>query len=130
MAEKKKHELQVIIASGPDNHHRATMGFAFAASAAVSGMNVLTVLAGDGVIWIRKDESAAQKKVDGFEAVRDYIKVLVEQKTDVCLCSTCAQGGCTPQEAIHPTVLPRLCYSGFTEMAIDTAQNQAQVVVF
>ena len=130
MTEENKHELQVIISSGPKDLHRAIIGFAFAASAAISGVKVLTVLAGEGILWIKDNEPYTKKTVNGFVSIEEYVDILVDHKADICLCSACAEQGCVTKETIKPRILPRLCYSGLTEIAINTVQNKAKTIAF
>ncbi|NIA07760.1 MAG: hypothetical protein GWP14_09055 [Actinobacteria bacterium] len=126
---KNKYDLHVVIASGPEDLSRAVLGFAFAASAAVSDINVLTMLSGDGAVWISDDAPRIREPRFAFSSIEEYIDILVQHNSDICLCSACAEHSCAADK-INPKILPRLCHSGLSELTIRTATDGVQTVVF
>jgi predicted peroxiredoxin len=127
MKNERRHSLQVVITSGPEALGRAILGFAFAVSAAASGVKVMVVLALNGTAWARDNEPAAKQTLNGFESVGNYMKILEENGATVSLCSTCAGNGCN-----HTcnTNADRNSYVGLTELAIRAASGRAQTVIF
>jgi predicted peroxiredoxin len=127
MKNERRHSLQVVITSGPEALGRAILGFAFAVSAAVSGVKVMVVLALNGTAWARDNEPMAKQTLNGFESIGNYMKILEENGTIVSLCSTCVENGCTQTCNAHAG---GISYVGLTELAIRAACGPAQTVIF
>ncbi|MDD5064403.1 MAG: DsrE family protein [Phycisphaerae bacterium] len=119
----------MLIVSGPESFSRAVVGFAFAAAAAISGIKVLTVLAGEAAGWVKKDEPRAQEKLTGFSSVSEYMGIIIENDSNICLCSACAEH-CFSEDEINHKILSEICYSGLTEFAIDASKNSVKTIVF
>lgn len=129
MTEPQEYDLQVLMASGPENLARAVLGFAFAVSAAVSGARVLVVLTLDAGKWLTEDEPLARQKVNGFDSVESYLSVLKEMSAVVRVCSACVVGECSVSTAENEPG-GRALYIGLTEAAIRTSRGSVQTVVF
>jgi predicted peroxiredoxin len=121
--------LQVLIVSGPESFSRAVVGFAFAAAAAISGVKVLIVLAGEAAGWVKKDEPRAYEELYGFSSVSEYIRIIIENGSNICLCSACA-GYCFSKDEINHEILSKVYYIGLTEFAIDASKNTVKTIVF
>jgi predicted peroxiredoxin len=129
MTEKKEHDLQVIITHGPEDIFHAVLGFAFAASAVTSDINVKVILILNGVVWLTDKEAAAHKKVKGFDSIKEYMNVLIEYDTDIYLCSACAKNCGLVGESTHNNS-SKFPYIGLTEVAIFASRDSTQTVVF
>lgn len=129
MTEQQEYDLQILIASGPEALARAVLGFAFAVSAAVSGVRVLVVLVLNATVWLTMDEPSAEQKVHGFNSIRDYMTVLKDTGAVVRLCSACAAENCAIATA-GSVPLGESSYVGLTEAAIRTAKGSARTIVF
>lgn len=129
MKRKQPYSLQVIIASGPQDIGRAALGFAFALSAAASGVKVMVTLALEGVAWAKKNVAAAKQSVNGFEPIENYIDMLKNNGAVIQLCSSCAKSKCTDDKGERSTN-DAASYVGLTEVAIRTANDAVQTVVF
>jgi predicted peroxiredoxin len=128
MKNKKQPCLQVIIASGPKDLGRAVLGFAFGVSAVVSNINVKIILTLDGVTWAAKKEPAAQKKINGFGTISEYMNILAENGAAIKLCSTCANNICSTQKAkMNYQELPM---TGLSELVLSTCRTRIPTVVF
>src|SRR4030042_4979394 len=95
MKRKQPYSLQVIIASGPQDKGRAALGFAFALSAAASGVKVVIILVLEGVTWSERNIPAAKQSVNGFEPIENYIEMLENNGAVIQLCSSWAESKCT-----------------------------------
>jgi predicted peroxiredoxin len=129
MTEQQEYDLQILIASGPEALTRAVLGFAFAVSAAVSGVRVLVVLVLNATVWMTMDEPSAGQKVQGFDSIKDYMTVLKDTGAVVRLCSACAAENCAMATA-GSVPLGESSYVGLTEAAIRTAKGSARTIVF
>ena len=129
MAEKKEHELQVIITHGPENLPHAVLGFAFAASAVVSDISVKVILTLNGIVWSTDKEPIAHKGVNGFDSIREYMDILAEHDTDIYLCSACAKDYYLASQSNH-NVSSKLSCVGLTEVVICASRDSIQTVVF
>ncbi|MDY6835148.1 MAG: DsrE family protein [Chloroflexota bacterium] len=95
---KKKgdtYDLQIIIASGEEDLHRAALGFATAVSGAISGMKVVVFLAMRGSVWAMDSHENDKVALPGFESVAEYVSVLLENGGQIEVCSGCLSNGCT-----------------------------------
>lgn len=117
MPEKNNCGLQIIIASGPEDMHRAILGFAMAVSAAVSGIQVIVFLAMRGTTWGTSNAAIRNQIVPGFKSVAEYMEILKENGGEVHMCSTCSELSC-PMPVSKQNQLPGLELAGFTEVAI------------
>ncbi len=129
MEQKQEYELQVIIASGPEAVSRAVLGFAFAVSAAISGVKVMVFLTLQGVTWAEQNVQAAKQKVNGFSSIEDYIEILKDNNAVVQLCSSCVDNNCTIDKAELNTT-KTYSYVGLTEVAIRAACNTTNTIIF
>jgi predicted peroxiredoxin len=129
MTEQQEYDLQILIASGPEALTRAVLGFAFAVSAAVSGVRVLVVLVLNATVWLTMDEPSAEQEVHGFNSIRDYMTVLKDTGAVVRLCSACAAENCAIATA-GGVPLGESPYVGLTEAVIRTAKGSARTIVF
>ncbi len=90
-------ELQIIIASGTDDAHRAVLGFSAAASAAISSTKVYVFLTMHGVSWA--DENIGNDViVPGFSSISEYIEILQENNVFLEVCSTCIGDMCVTSD--------------------------------
>lgn len=86
-------DLQVIVASGPGEVTRATLGFAFALGAAACGQSVVVFLTMEGASWA--DPTFVQPDPPpGFEMVRTYLDDLFELEARVEGCTSCVEHHC------------------------------------
>ena len=129
MIQKKPYILQVIIASGPEALGRAVLGFAFALSAAISGVKVMIILALEGVTWAKRNIPAAKQSVNGFASVNDYMDMLEDNSAIIRLCSSCADNKCANDKNEQNTAETD-SYVGLTEVAIQAARDAVQTVIF
>jgi predicted peroxiredoxin len=129
MTEPQEYDLQVVIASGPEALARAVLGFAFAVSAVVSGAKALVILTLNGTAWWTTDEPSAQQRVNGFDTIENYLKVLRDANAVIRLCSACTVGKDTTGAARNEDFNEET-YIGLTEAAIRTAKGPARTVVF
>ena len=128
MDREQPYNLQVLIASGPDDLDRAVLGFAFALSAAASGANVTVILALQGVVWLDKDIPAAKQSFSGFLPIGDYMDMLKDQGIVIRLCSSCLEGNCATDVSRNAAKV--MSYIGLVEVATQTVSKAAQTVVF
>lgn len=117
MPEKDEFGLQIIIASGPEDLHRAILGFAMAVSAAVSGVRVIVFLAMRGTVWGTNSAAIRNHVLPGFKSVTEYMEILQENDGEVYMCSTCSELSC-PMPINKQNQVPELKLAGFTEIAI------------
>jgi predicted peroxiredoxin len=121
--------LQIMITCGPEALGRAVLGFAFAVSAATSGVNVTIILILQGMVWAEKNIPAAGQSVNGFQSVRDYMDVLEDNGAVVRLCSSCVEGDYKLPDNEGNTAAAGP-YIGLTEVALRTTNDNIQTVVF
>ncbi len=129
MTEPREYDLQVMIASGPEDLARAVLGFAYAVSAAAAGVKVLVVLTLNAVTWLTADDPMVETKVNGFDSIRDYLAALKETGAVVRRCSTCAMAGCAVAVGGTET-REEESYIGLTEAALRTVRGPIQTLVF
>jgi predicted peroxiredoxin len=129
MMQKQTYALQVIIASGPEALGRAVLGFAFALSAATSGVNVVVILALDGTAWAKNDIPAARQSVNGFATIADYIGMLEDSNAIIRICSNCIEKNCTIDKTKHSNA-GTTSYVGLTEVAIRATCDAVQTIIF
>jgi predicted peroxiredoxin len=127
MVGEQQCHLQVVIVSGAEDVARATLGFAFAVSAAVSGVKVTVILALNGIDWTTNNELAAKRSVNAFDSISEYMSILGSSGAVVRLCAACAEGKCLIE---HENESAGPSYIGLAEAAIRTANGSAQTVVF
>jgi predicted peroxiredoxin len=108
---------------------RAVLGFAFAVSAATSGVNVTIILTLKGIVWAEKDNPSAEQAVDRFQSVRSYIDILEDSGAVFRLCSSCVEDNFTLPDDDKYTATVGSCV-GLTEVAIKTTNGNIQTVVF
>jgi predicted peroxiredoxin len=123
------YELQILIASGTEDLDRAVLGFAFAVSAATSGVNVTIILVMQGKIWADKDNPSAEQAVNGFQSVRSYMNILEDNGAVFRLCSSCVEDNFTLPDDSRYTAVVSSCV-GLTEVAIKTTNSNTKTVVF
>lgn len=121
--------LQVIIASGPEALGRAVLGFAFALSAAISGVKVVVILTLQGVAWAEQNIPAARQSVNGFAPIKEYIDMLEDNGSVVRLCSSCVKNNYTIDKAAQNTAKTG-SYMGLTEVAIRATHSTTKTIVF
>lgn len=129
MTRKQPYTLQVIIASGPEAVGRAVLGFAFALSAAISGVKVLVILALQGVAWAEQNIPAARQSVNGFAPIIEYMNMLKDNGAVVRLCSSCVEDNCTIDKAKLNTAETG-SYMGLTEVAIRATRGTTETIIF
>lgn len=129
MKQKNTNDLQVIIASGPEALDRAVLGFAFALSAAISGVKVTIILTCRAVVWAKRNIQAAKQSVNGFASIEDYLDMLEENNVVTQICSSCIDNNCALSGG-KENPAAEISYVGMTEVAIKTANGTAQTVVF
>jgi len=129
MIQKQTYALQVIIASGPEALGRAVLGFAFALSAATSGVKVVVILALDGTAWAENDIPAARQSVNGFAAIADYTRMLEDNNAIIRICSSCVEKNCTIEKTKHNNA-ETASYVGLTEVAIRATCDAVQTIIF
>jgi predicted peroxiredoxin len=129
MKQRQSCTLQVIIASGPEAIGRAVLGFAFALSAAISGVKVMVILALQGVAWAEQNIPAAGQSVNGFAPIREYIDMLKDNGAIVRLCSSCVENNCTIDKAEKNTAATGT-YVGLTEVAIRATRGKTETIIF
>jgi predicted peroxiredoxin len=128
MGREQSCNLQILIASGPENLGRAVLGFAFALAAAASGANVTVILTLQGVVWLDKDVPSAKQSFGGFLSIGDYMDMLKDRGVVTRLCSSCLEGNCKTDIGRNvATVMP---YIGLVEIVTQTISRAAQTVVF
>lgn len=130
MTEPQAYDLQIMIASGPEDLARAVLGFAFAVSATVSGAKVLVILTLHGTAWQAQDEPAARQKANGFDSIESYLAALKEAGAAIRMCSACVTTACVTAGASDPEAWEERPYIGLTEAAIRAADRSVQTVVF
>ena len=129
MSQQQTYDLQIMITSGPEDLGRAVLGFAFALSAATSGVNVTIILTLQGKVWAEENIPAAKQSVNGFKPIGDYMDILEDSGAVVRLCSSCAKGNFTlPDNSKNTATVSS--YVGLTEVAIRTTKGNTQTVVF
>lgn len=129
MMKKQTYALQVIIASGPEALGRAVLGFAFALSAATSGVKAVVILALQGIAWAERNIPAARQSVNGFSPIKDYIGMLEDNSTAIRICSSCVEKNCTTGKAEYNDA-ETFSYVGLTEVAIRATCHNVQTVIF
>lgn len=129
MNRRQPYELQVVIVSGTEDLDRAVLGFAFAVSAATSGVNVTIILTLKGMVWAERDNPSAEQAVNGFQSVRSYIDILEDIGVVFRLCSSCLEDNFTLPDENRYTAAVSSCV-GLTEVAIKTTNGNIQTVVF
>ncbi len=129
MNQQRPYELQIMITSGPEALGRAVLGFAFALSAATSGVNVTIILTLQGKVWAEENIPAAKQSVNGFQSIRDYMDILEDSGAVVRLCSSCVEDNFTLPDNSKNTATVSSCI-GLTEVAIRATNGNAQAVVF
>jgi len=127
MDNDRRHALHVVIASGPEALGRAVLGFAFAVSAAVSGIKVMVILTLNGTAWAYENEPLIKQTQNGFDSIANYMEILKDNGATVSLCSTCLENNCTPARSSNKR---SLSYVGLTELAIRSVNGPAQTVIF
>lgn len=127
MKKRKEHILQVIIASGPEALGRAVLGFAFALSAAISGVQVTVILTLSGIAWVQKDTPAAGQSINGFSSISDYMSMLEANGAVFRLCSSCVDNFCTKRDSEKKGMAS---YVGLTEVAIRASRDAVQTIIF
>lgn len=129
MKQQQQYALQVVIASGPESLSRAVLGFAFALSAAASGVKVMIILTMQGAAWAEKNIPAARQLVNGFAPIVDYLNMLEDNGVAVRLCSSCAEGKCMIDK-LENKETRTVPYIGLTEAVIQATRGAAQTIVF
>ncbi len=129
MKQQQPSDLQIMIASGPEALGRAVLGFAFALSAAASGIKVTIILTLQGMAWATKNIPEAKQSVNGFQTIGEYMDMLEDYGAVVRLCSSCLEDNCTLADASKNTTTAG-SYVGLTEVAIRTTNRTTQTVVF
>lgn len=81
-------DLQIFISAGPNEVPKATIGFATALAAAVSGEDVVVFLTGPGAYWASKDHGDVES-APGFDSVASYMEMLWEADARIEGCTAC-----------------------------------------
>jgi predicted peroxiredoxin len=89
-APPETYDAQFIIASGPEDAHRATLGLASALAAASSGINVVCFFTMRGAMWTG-DVDPQELPVPGFDRVKTFIAALVEEGVRMEACASCVE---------------------------------------
>ncbi len=129
MKKRKQNILQVVIASGPEALGRAVLGFAFALSAAISGVKVMVILTLQGVAWAEQNIPATKQSVNGFEPIENYIDMLKNNGAVIRLCSSCTENNCAKDKAEKNTA-ETASYVGLTEVVIQTTRDATKTIIF
>ena len=129
MDQQQQYELQILIVSGPEAVDRAVLGFAFAVSAATSGIKVMVFLTLQGIAWAEQNIPAAKQKVNGFSSIEDYINILKDNDAVIRLCSSCVKNNCAIDK-VELENTDTCSYIGLTEVAIRAACNTINTIVF
>jgi predicted peroxiredoxin len=88
-----EYQLQVIIASGPDQAQRAILGLSMAASASAAGVRVAIFFAMAGAQLLNAT-NCSQILVAGFPSVAEFVKILIDSDGAVEYCPNCVDGEC------------------------------------
>jgi predicted peroxiredoxin len=116
--------LQVIIASGPRDIERATLGFAMAVASASSGIKVVIFLTMEGVMWADELEDH-MVQVEGFERITDYVTLLQEAGARLEACTSCVQTFCPSMKRTESSKKIR---DGFVLAGLSTAAIRASKI--
>ncbi len=122
MSDKSQGKLQIMIFSGVEDGHRATLAFATAVAAATSGIEVVIFLVMRGAVWGSKN-TGNEVLVPGFNAIADYIDILQESAVPIEICSTCVDNSCLlpmGKDGLRAGIVP----AGLTSFAIRTDEWQ------
>lgn len=113
---KNSDSLQILIAVGPEDPHRALLGFACGAAAAASGIEVVVFLVMRGSAWA-SPSTWGQVNIPGFEGMKDYIDIIEESGGRIEACSTCVGSSC-PIPIQKSEVAESVSMGGLTSVAI------------
>lgn len=89
-------QLQVIIATGPADPHRAVLGLALAASAAAAGTRVTAYFAMQGAQLLKR-ENCAQSLLPGYPSAAEFVEIILSSDGVVEYCPNCIDGECAVQ---------------------------------
>jgi predicted peroxiredoxin len=118
------HDIQFIISSGPEEAHRAVLGFSTAAAAVASGMRVVLFLVMNGARWAFQSGDH-QIDVPGFQPVSELIRLIQAGGGTIEVCSNCFHQACSvePDLAPNKTILPGITRGGLTTVAVRMAHT-------
>ncbi|MBF0289304.1 MAG: DsrE family protein [SAR324 cluster bacterium] len=120
-------DLQIIIASGLRDIHRAVLGFATALASAVSDVKVIVFLTMEGAVWADENEGNTVQ-VEGFETISKYISLLQEANIQIEACSSCIKNFCPAMKKEDGKMREGIILSGLSTAAIRT--SEVRTVVF
>ncbi len=86
-------ELQVVIASGPDDPKRVVLGLSMAASAVAAGAYVRLYFVMDGAQWLR-EEHCSTVAVPGYPPLAELMEAVRMGGGDVEFCPHCVENRC------------------------------------
>lgn len=86
-------QLQVIIASGPEQEEKALVAMAFALAAAAANTDVIVFFTMSGAAWLDV-KMGNEKPVPGFESIGNYWAMLLEQGARLEGCHSCVDNYC------------------------------------
>lgn len=122
------YDAQFIIASGPEDTYRATLGLAAAISAASSGTKVVCFFTMRGAKWTG-DADPQETPVPGFPRVKEFIEMLVEEGVRMEACTSCVENHLdAPRDADGRKQLAKgFVFAGLPEAAIRMGTVQSTV---
>lgn len=129
MASSPEYDIQVLIASGPENPCRAQLGFQTALAAMASDLNVVVFLSTNAVLWAMKNAGPAQIGC-GMKSIREDIHSMIAMLGDggarIEICSACVGEHCeaspADEEYVPEFVLENVALGGLTTVAIRSAK--------
>ncbi len=122
MTDSGQSKLQIMICSGVEDGHRATLAFAAAVAAVTSGIQVVIFLVMRGTVWGSK-QTGNEVLVPGFNSIAEYIAILQESAVPIEVCSSCVENSC-PLPVGKDSLREGLEISGLTSFVIRTDEWQ------
>ena len=91
-------DLQLIVASGPEDAQRALIGIQLALTTALMGDTVSVWLTGNGAVWACETEAAQDTSPLGGQ-IRETLERIAELGGEVGVCPSCRDAHCGPDES-------------------------------
>lgn len=127
MDEEKSFDLQIIIASGMREIAKATVGLAFALSAASSGAKVVVFLTMEAAAFANPEEGKF-RYIDRFESVQNYFDLLLEENVRLEVCTSCAENYClTKKNKNNKKIRSGMYFAGISTAAIRSLKIKSLV---
>lgn len=119
----KDFDLQIIIAAGPLDLERATLGLSIAVSTAANGDAVVVFLTMQGAKWAAP-EPLSSGSVLGFEPPIHYLNLLIEIGVRIEVCTSCYETFCPAPRGDDGRKLmrPGLVLAGLSIAALRASQ--------